>query len=256
MLLAIDVGNSQTSFGVFKNSQLIHHWRIETRPNRTADEYAGILLPILNQAGLQPNWDGVAICSVVPASEAAIEKFCADYFNLIPLRIHSELDLGFTIGVDFPQEVGADRLANAAYAVKNLPLPAIVVDFGTATTFDLISQSKAYEGGVILPGVLLGAKALSGGTSKLPAIPMAFPKSVVGKNTVACIQSGLLYGYCDTLDGLIRRFEEELGTECHVVLTGGTSDLFHSRLKKKTKLLPNLTLEGIELVYRANDVSP
>lgn len=253
MLLAIDVGNSQTSFGLFSKGRLNHHWRIETRPFRTADEHAAIFFALLGQAGLGDiAWEGAALCSVVPAVDEAIEHFTKAYLKVVPLKIDHSIRMEFRLNVDTPSEVGADRLANAAYAAARLSLPAIVVDIGTATTFDLIGKEKTYEGGVILPGVQLAAKALGVGTAKLPIIDLAFPQSVIGKNTVSCIQSGLLYGYCDLMDGLIQRTENEIGESCSIALTGGLSHLFEHRLTSKFSLLPNLTLEGIEILYHAN----
>lgn len=256
MLLAIDIGNSQTSFGVFDGETLKYHWRGETRVSRTSDEHAAYLLPLMERAGLsQAKWEGVALCSVVPAAESALERFCTDYLHLLPLKIDSALNLGVKVNVDFPAEVGADRLANAAYAVDKLSLPCIVMDLGTATTFDVITQEKGYIGGVILPGVRLGLAALSNNTAKLPPIDLGFPKSVIGKNTIACIQSGMSFGYLDLLDGLLGRIMGEVGP-CEVALTGGLSSLFHQRLKVKSKYLPNLTLEGTALLYRKNSPRP
>ena len=206
MLLVVDIGNSETSFGLFKNGKLQHHWRAETYVARTADEYAALLFPLLQNAGVSAeHWEGIALCSVVPAAEMALEDFCETYLKQRPFKVQSSVRLGFSINVDSPAEVGADRLANAAYAVRHLKLPAIVVDFGTATTFDVVSSGKVYEGGVILPGVRIAVEALSLKTSKLPLIDLKFPPSVIGKNTIDCIRGGILYGYCDSIDGLLER---------------------------------------------------
>jgi type III pantothenate kinase len=256
LLLAIDIGNSQTSFGVFEGEQLRHHWRAETRAPRTSDEHGAFFLPLLEHAGLaSAQWEGVALCSVVPVAEHAIERFCQDFLKTTLLRIDSSLSLGVRMNVDIPGEVGADRLANAAYAVEKLGLPCIVVDLGTATTFDLITKERGYEGGVILPGVRLGVSALSNNTAKLPPIDLAFPKSIIGKNTIACIQSGMSFGYLDLLDGILKRIMGEVGP-CEVALTGGLGYLFHQKLKAKPKYLPNLTLEGTALLYRKNVSRP
>ncbi len=250
MFLAVDIGNSQTSFGIYEGVLLKHHWRTETKVSRTSDEFAALLFPLFDHVGLRAEpWEAVVVCSVVPPIEYSFHNFCQDYLKAPILNIDSKAPLGFGFNVDTPQEVGADRLANAAYAVKHLRLPAIVVDFGTATTFDLITPGKTYEGGVILPGVKLGLEALGSRTAKLPVVGVEFPKSVIGKNTVDCIRAGVLYGYCDMIDGLLDRTQRECGEPCEVALTGGLSPLFQGRLRTRALLLPNLTLDGIALLY-------
>jgi len=253
MLLVLDVGNTQTSFGVFKDSKLIHHWRTQTQISKTADEYAGFLFPLLSHFKMDPaSCEGIAICSVVPPVEETFVNFASRYLNRNPFRLSALSKLGFKIQVDNPREVGADRLANSAYAAHKFTLPAIVVDLGTATTFDVITQDKVYQGGIILPGIRMGAESLSSKTSLLPMIDVKFPSSVIGKNTISCIQSGVLFGYCDAIDGLLDRIQKELNTPCEIALTGGLSSLLHSKLQAKTKLLPDLTLEGTELLYQLN----
>ncbi len=236
--------------GAFDGDRLLYHWRIETRASRTADEYAALLLPLFGQFGIEPSsWNGVAICSVVPAVDGQFVDFSRRYLDREPMRIHAGLPLGFSMNLATPQEVGADRLVNVAYATRKLPLPCIVVDFGTATTFDLVSSDKVYEGGAIVPGLWMGAEALGGKTAKLPVIDLEFPPRVVGKSTVECIQSGLLNGYCALIDGLIAKIEAEWGAKCHVALTGGLAGKFESRLGHACQILPDLTLEGIHLLY-------
>lgn len=251
MFLAVDIGNSHTSFGLFTHRQLNQHWRIETHAGRTADELASIILPLLKHAGVgQENWQGIAVCSVVPPVDAAVSEFCTSYLKQKPFKIHGGLNLGFTVNVETPREVGADRLANTAYAVEKLRLPAIIVDFGTAITFDVISEERAYEGGVILPGVRVAFETLSKNTSQLPLVDLEFPDRVIGKNTVSCIQSGILIGYCDLIKGLLNRTIREIGVVNDIVLTGGYSTFFHPHIGLETQLLPHLTLEGIEILFR------
>ena len=253
MLLVIDIGNSQTSYGIFERSKLKYHWRGETQMARTADEYAAFLFPLFQQAKLSfSDLEGIAICSVVPSCDFNLQKFCELYLEKKPFFISSKNRLSFSIQVDTPSTVGADRLANSAYAVAHLKLPAIVVDLGTATTFDVISEKNVYEGGIILPGMAMGAESLSRKTSLLPLIHMRFPDSVIGKNTVTCIQSGILFGYCDSIDGLLSRLEKEIGKSCDIALTGGMAPLIHKQLKTKTQILPHLTLEGVEILYQQN----
>jgi len=250
VLLAVDIGNSHISFGLFENHTLRHHWRAATVLSRTADEYWTLFYPWLERTGLtDASWEAIVLCSVVPPTEQAFELFCQQYLGKTPFKIHSHLPLGFKFNVKVPGEVGADRIANVAYAVKHLSLPAVVVDLGTATTFDVISREGQYEGGFILPGVKMAAEALGRGTSKLPSVELVFPKSLIGKNTTECIQSGILYGYTDLIDGLLTRLRKELG-EIDVAFTGGLSFLFREKITLPHRYLPNLTLEGIEIVYR------
>jgi type III pantothenate kinase len=251
VLLAIDTGNTQTSFGAFDGDRLLYHLRIETRASRTCDEYAAILLPLFSQLGIEASqWEGVAICSVVPASDGQLVDFSRRYLDREPMRVHPGLPLGFSMNLSTPHEVGADRLVNVAYAVRKLSLPCIVVDFGTATTFDWISEDKIYEGGAIAPGLWMGAEGLGGKTAKLPVIDLEFPHRVVGKSTVECIQSGLLHGYCALIDGMLEKMEAEMGQECTVALTGGLAPRFEGRLRHKCMILPDLTLEGINILYK------
>ncbi len=253
MLLALDIGNSQTSYGIFENKKLLYHWRSESKPTRTADEYAAFLFPLLQNANLLKGpWEGIAICSVVPPVEQVFEVFCKQYLKMTPFKVRHEARLPFTLNVDMPQEVGADRIANTAYAVSHLNLPAIVVDLGTATTLDVITANKTYEGGAILPGIRMGFDSLSSKTSLLPMVDVGFPSSPIGKNTATCIQSGILFGYIDAIDGLVQRTEKQLGSKCDIALTGGLSELLSKHLKSKHRLLPNLTLEGIEILFQLN----
>lgn len=250
MLLAVDIGNSQTSFGFFDGS-LRFHWRMQTVRSRTADEYAAFLFPLMQKHGLQDSdVSGVALCSVVPAADTAFENFCRSYWKVSPFKVDHTCQMDFRLAIDFPEEVGADRLANGAYAVKHMRLPALVIDIGTATTFDVVTKDRAYSGGVILPGPRLAMEALGLGTSKLPMVNLQFPERAIGKNTVECIQAGILYGYCDLIDGLVARTVAELGETPDIALTGGFATIFHQRLKTQSKLLPNLTLEGTEILYR------
>lgn len=267
MLLAVDIGNTQTSFGIFEKQTLRHHFRFDTKRARSCDEYAALLFPLLHNAGIsEKQFTGIALCSVVPPCDFALKEFCHQYLHQSCFRIGHPIKLGFELNVDFPQEVGADRLSNTAYAVEHLRLPAVVIDFGTATTFDVISIEKTYEGGLILPGVQISVEALISRTSKLPSVDLKFPENVIGKNTITCIQSGILYGYCDQVRGLLQRVFEEVGKPCDVAITGGVGFLFqgrlasgvgengfsHASLSCETKFLPDLTLEGIRILFERN----
>ncbi len=252
MLLAVDIGNSHTSFGVFEGSTLKREWRSETKHSRTPDEYAAFLFPLFQHAGLAATGWEVSVCSVVPSANTAVAAFSRSYLDAEPFFINWKSETGCTLGIDFPEEVGADRLANAAYAARHFKLPAVVVDLGTATTFDVISKNRVYSGGAILPGVRLAVEALGTKTSKLPIIELKMPEKVIGTNTIDCIRSGVLLGYCALIDGLLDRMEAELGSPFETALTGGFSELLHPALRRRGKLLPNLTLEGTEILYRLN----
>lgn len=250
MLLVIDVGNTQTSFGVFKGTELVAHWRAETKASRTSDEHAATLFPLLERSQLgSATWEAVILCSVVPGADHSFENFCRKYLDSECFRIHCGLDLGYAIDVEIPSEVGADRLANAAYAAQEMSLPAVVVDFGTATTLDVVTSGPVYRGGIILPGVRLGVEALGGKTAKLPVVELRYPPQPIGRSTSQCIQSGILYGYLDAIDGLLGRIEKQLGETVHVALTGGFAGMFRTYMKRDTLLRPHLTLEGALSLY-------
>lgn len=253
MLLALDVGNSQTSFGIFLGEKLLHHFRAQTQVLKTSDQVAAFLMPLFQHFRLDINsLQGVAICSVVPPVEEVLVQFCKDYFRKDPFKVTADSCKGFTLKVDTPSEVGADRIANSAYASYKLRLPSVVIDLGTATTLDVITEDKCYQGGVILPGVSMGIESLSRKTSLLPLADMAFPEKVIGKNTMTCIQSGTLLGYCDVLDGLLKRISDELRDEVFVTITGGVAPLFLQKIKTPHDFLPHLTLEGTLLLYQLN----
>lgn len=253
MLLVLDIGNSQTSFGFFSEKKLLVHFRAQTAWLKTVDQVASFLLPLLSHHQLEPKkLTGVAICSVVPPVEAVISQFSEQYLEKEPFKVSARSCVGFTLNVDNPNEVGADRIANSAYAIENLKLPAVVIDLGTATTLDVITPDKCYQGGVILPGVAMGIESLSSKTSLLPLIEMVFPQQAVGKNTMTCIQSGTILGYCDALDGLLKRIQNELNQAVSVTLTGGIAPLFYGKLQTPHEYLPDLTLEGTLLLYQLN----
>lgn len=253
MFLAVDVGNSQTSFGLFEKESLLKYWTLQTRPERTASEYAAFLFPLFADAEIDRSQiDGVALCSVVPFADPFIRDFSADFLELSVFEVTHSAKLGFSLGVDFPEEVGADRLANVAYAVHCLPLPAIIVDLGTATTVDVITKPKVYGGGLILPGIAVAFQSLYQKTAKLPSVPIVFPKNFIGKNTQECVQSGILNGYSAMIDTFINRIHEEMGEKATAVLTGGLAPLIHPQVRVPCELIRNLTLKGIAKLYLDN----
>ena len=257
MLLAVDIGNSQTSFGLFDGARLRQHWRLDSRTCATADGYAASLFSLFSAAKvLSGSIQMVALCSVVPSADREFKQFISSYLRCPWFEIEYSMPLGFRLNVDSPKEVGADRLANAEYACRRLKLPCIVVDFGTATTLDVVvpgTERPSYEGGVILPGVGIAVGALSTSASKLPPVELEFPSRVIGRATKSCIQSGLLYGYTDMVDGLLGRVESEIKARCEVVLTGGLGSLFQGRLTHETDYRPDLTLEGVYFIHERRE---
>ncbi len=250
MLLAIDIGNSLTSLGLFQGSELLHQWTLSTNRTRTVDELEGLLSALLTRHQLQfSSIRHVSLCSVVPAASQTYEKLAQQIIQCSFSRVAIQPKMPFRVEVDHPAEVGADRLANAAYAAFKLSLPAVVIDIGTAITFDLIVKGPTYVGGIILPGLGLALESLGGRTAQLPIVDIQQPKSVVGRNTVECIQSGVYFGYADALQGLIRRFKEATPGIQDVVLTGGGAAIYEGKLAGVTQYLPNLTLHGIRLFH-------
>lgn len=249
MFLALDIGNTQTSIGVFIGGVLQFHWRVETKASRTEDEYLSLFFSLFSFHQLEfKTIRKIAVASVVPQCNWALANFCRVYFEQEPLFISAEVPLPFKMKTDFPKEIGADRLANAAYAIKKLKLPSIIIDIGTGTTFDVVTEDESFAGGIIFPGVRIALESLSSKTSKLPSVAFEFPERVVGKNTVECIQSGVFWGYCDLLKGLLARIQKEIGPIGSVALTGGDSKFLSPKLEFPHELLPNLTLYGIHFV--------
>ena len=249
MLLAIDLGNTNTVFGVYDaNNQLIMHWRLSTQKERTVDEY-GILLR--NLFALEKidakKIRRVIISSVVPPLDPVLLEMASSYFSVQPVFVTHE-NAGIPVLYDDPREVGADRIVNAVATVHKYGSPAIVVDFGTATTFDAITPAGEYRGGVIAPGIVISAEALFEHAAKLPRIEIQKPPQVIGTSTVASMQSGLFYGYVELVDGIIIRMKKELGEKTRVIGTGGQAPFISQETKLIETVDPNLTLDGLQLV--------
>jgi len=253
MLLVIDVGNTNTVLGVFEGETLLHHWRVWTDREKTSDEY-GILLRNLYDASDFSSREikAIIISSVVPPLTPTIVELCERYFGLTPMIVGPGIKTGISIKMDNPKEVGADRIVNAVAAFAKHHRPAIVVDFGTATTFDLVSEKGDYMGGVIAPGVNISAEALFRQASKLPRIEIAKPATVVGKNTVAAMQSGLFYGYVAMIEGIIDRIRKEVRLDPLVIATGGLARTIAAETTKIHVIDENLTLEGLRIIYERN----
>lgn len=250
MLLALDVGNTNTVAGLFRGPELLHHWRLPTRREATADGLAMQLLDLFNYHRLQAgDVEGVAVACVVPPLLRTVEEMSRRYFARQPLIVGPGVDTGITVRYDNPREVGADRVVNAVAAFAAYGGPAIVVDFGTATTFDAISAGGEYLGGAIAPGIGISLAALFSEAAMLPRIELARPERAIGTNTVASIQSGTVFGFAGQVDALVRRIQAELGGRAFVVATGGLAPLIAAECATVDAVDPFLTLTGLRLVF-------
>ncbi len=253
MLLVIDIGNSNTVFGIYRQDELLHHWRLTTDKARTSDEYAMLIHELFSMAGLHfTDVSDVIISSVVPPMLQVLEQLCRSYFDLQPCIVGPGIKTGMPILYDSPREVGADRIVNAVAAYELKKRSLIVVDFGTATTFDYISARGEYLGGAIAPGLVISTEALFEKASKLPRVEVARPPAVIAKNTVNSIQAGLFYGYCGLVDGIVRKMQQEAGDDPAVLATGGLASLLADVSETIEEVHPNLTLEGLRIIHRRN----
>ena len=255
MLLAIDSGNTNIVFAVFDDGGTIRgEWRSSTSANRTADEYGEWLTQLMQLDGLKrEDVTAAIIASVVPATFFSLKTLCRKYFRTEPLVVGEDgVDLGLKVLVDRPDEVGADRLVNAVAAGTLFGGPLIVVDFGTATTFDIVDAGGNYAGGIIAPGVNLSLEALHMAAAKLPRVAIGRPRHVVGKSTVEAMQSGIFWGYVGMIEGLIRRIRDETGLKMEAIATGGLAPLFLGAVDCIRSSDPQLTLKGLLAIHRRN----
>ncbi|HYX87756.1 MAG TPA: type III pantothenate kinase [Gaiellaceae bacterium] len=248
MLLAVDVGNTQTVFGLFRNAELREHWRVATERNRSGDELGALYGSFLDLSGL----DGVVLASSVPQLHRSYEQFAKDYARAELLELGPGVRTGVPIRYEDPREVGSDRIANAVAAVDRYGAPCIVVDFGTSTNFDVVSPEGEYVGGVLAPGIEISMDALFAHAARLFKVDFAEPPSVIAKNTAASLQSGLVYGFAGQVDGIVERIREELGVEAQTVATGGLADLIVPHARTLDRIDPFLTLAGLRLVWERN----
>jgi type III pantothenate kinase len=256
MLLAIDVGNTNTVLGAYEGTKLRAHWRVETHPGRTYDEYGVLVRQLFSFSGLDPDKvTAVAVSSVVPPLQFNLERMSERYFRCKPMFVGPGIKTGMPILYDNPREVGADRIVNAVAAWEKHRRALIVVDFGTATTFDVVTPKGEYLGGSICPGIAISMDALFTHASKLPRVEFSRPPHVVGRNTVHSMQSGLVYGYVGLVDGICDRMTVELGFEVKVVATGGLAPLVASESRAISEVDEFLTLEGLRLIYWRNHAS-
>lgn len=253
MLLVIDVGNTNIVLGVYDGQELLDNWRISTDRNRTTDEYGGSIMNLLIHNGLKPELiDAVIISSVVPPLMPALERVSMRYFKVAPLIVGPGIKTGIDIRYDNPKEVGADRIVNAVSACAKYEGSLIVIDFGTATTYCAISDNGEYWGGAIAPGIGISAEALFQRAAKLPRIEIKNPGSVICRNTVASMQSGILFGYVGQVEGIVSRMKAEMGTNPKVIATGGLATLISKETDCIDFVEPQLTLEGLRLIYERN----
>jgi len=249
MLLAFDIGNTNIVLGCFKGEELLFEFRLKTDPDRTIDEYAGLLFALFNRKiGKDFVFEKSIISSVVPDVTKDIVKLVEDSFNITPLVVGPGIKTGIDIKLADPSSVGSDRIVNAVAVKKLYGTPALVVDFGTATSFDYVSEKGVYEGGIIAPGLKVSLDSLVRQTAKLPRIELTYPKNVVGTNTATAMQSGALIGYVCLVEGLIDKIEEEKGVLSHIIATGGLGSLIAGHCKQEIHYEPHLTLRGLRII--------
>ena len=255
MLLVVDAGNTNVVVAVHDGAGWRGNWRIATEPQRTSDEYAVWLLALLGHCGLKrAEITHAVIGTVVPAALYHLRRLCRDWFDVEPLIARSSLDWGFEIRIDNPDEVGADRLLNALAAHRRYQGPLVVIDFGTATTFDVVDKDGAYLGGVIAPGINLSIEALHRAAARLPRIGIGRPQSVIGRSTVPAMQSGIFWGYVGMIEGLVTRIRAEMDGPMKVIATGGLAPLLAEGTHVIERIDPDLTLDGLRMLAERNPV--
>jgi len=249
MLLAIDIGNTHTVLGIYQGEELLSHWRISSSPARTEDEYWILMKNLFEGRGLDIEAiNGVIISSVVPNLTPIFDKLSRGFLEIDPVIVDHTLDLGIEILYKDPAAVGADRICNAVAGFEKYGGPLIIVDFGTATTLDVISAKGEYLGGIIAPGLETSALDLFKRTAKLPRVELKFPTELIGRDTESAMQSGIMYGAVEQVDGLVRRIKKEMG-QAEVVATGGLASLVVEKSRTIDKVEPFLTLEGLKIIY-------
>lgn len=252
--LCIDSGNTNIVFAIYRGTEMIAAWRLTSDRQRTSDEYAVWLTQLMALQKIDRTLiSGAIIANVVPQTQFALEKLCRDYFRCQPLVVGTpQVNLGITIKLDNPEEVGADRLVNAVAVLAEYQVPAIVIDFGTATTFDVIDGDGGYIGGAIAPGINLSLEALVSAAARLPRIAVKKPAQIIGRKTVEAMQSGLYWGYVGLVEGMVERIQAEFGKPMHLLATGGLAAIFAENVKNLKVIDKDLTIKGLNKIYLQN----
>lgn len=253
MILVVDVGNTNIVLGIYEGEKLLHHWRLSTNRSATVDEYGIMVHNLFRFAGIsEEQIDGVIISSVVPPLMFVLESLCLQYVKKKPLIVGPGIKTGLNIRIENPREVGADRIVNAVAGIEKYGCPLIIVDFGTATTYDYIDEKGQLLGCAIAPGIGISTEALYEKAAKLPRIELVRPKSTVGRNTVSAMQAGIIFGYAGQVDGIVDRMRAEFSQDARVIATGGLASLIAGESRTIETVNPLLTLQGLQLIYERN----
>lgn len=253
MILVMDVGNTNIKAAIFDGKRLVKRWRCATNPAMTSDQYGIIMMELIRYHGLSADEiEGILISSVVPAINYTIEHMCRDYFHIDPKMLGPGMKTGLNIRYENPRELGSDRIANAVATAELYGGPCIFIDFGTATTFGVISDCHEFMGGAISPGLRMMNRALATGTAKLPEIELQMPQASIGKTTVSNIQSGILVGYIGMIENLVRHMKDEIGQPTKVIATGGMAYMIKENSSVIDEINPDLTLIGLKIIYDRN----
>ncbi len=254
MLLTIDIGNTNIKYGVFNGKDLVASFRVSSRISRTADEYGSVLVNLLDTKNIKPtDIKGIIVSSVIPNLNYTICHMCQYFFNKTPMLIGPGVKTGLNVKADNPKEVGADIIVNSVSAYKKYGGPIVVIDFGTATTFDVISASGELVGVVIAPGIKTSLESLATKTAQLPMVEIDAPKTVIGKNTKHCMQAGIIFGFAGLVENIIKKIKDELGVQdIKVVATGGLGEIIAKEVKAINKVDRTLTLDGLRIIYELN----
>ena len=253
MLLVIDVGNSNTVIGLYDGDRLLHDWRVRTVVHNTIDEYGMLILNLYQTVNMNSKTiKDIIISCVVPTMLNVLEPLCQKYFNIKPLIVGPGIKTGMPIHYDNPKDVGADRIVNAVAAYEKYRSPLIIVDFGTATTFDYVSAKGEYMGGCIAPGIVISTEALFERASKLPRVELSRPSKLIARDTVSSMQAGIMWGYAGLVDGIVKRIKQEIKVDATVIATGGLANVIAKETETIDRVEEMLTLEGLKIIYSRN----